>query len=147
MEIVTESLHDIVENAIAAASNTSNPSDSIDMTGFNCALFVVPITDSVNTGVAEIQVEGSEDNSTWTRLDIEEVSATSAANDDLNGKVLRVEVKRPLQRYLRSRLMSKTANIAFGATHALRYAARRTPPPGSDDVLDEVVAASPAYKV
>ncbi len=146
MEIVTESLHDIVQNAIAAANNTSQTTSSIDMTGFACALFLAPITDSVKTGKAELQIEGSDDDSTFKQLDIREISATSAANDDLNGKLLRVELKRPLQRYLRAKLISKTANIAFGATHALRYGSMRTPPPGSDDVLDEVVVASPSLK-
>ncbi len=146
MEIVTESLHDIVENPIAAASNTDEASDSVDMTGFQSALFIVPITDSVKTGKAELRVSASNDKSTWKDLDIKEVSATSAANDDLNGKLLRIEVKRPLQHYLRARILSTVANIAFGATHALRYASFRTPPPGTDDVLAEVVAASPALK-
>jgi len=144
MEIVTESLHDIVEDPIAAASNTDETSASIDMTGFQCALFILPITDSLNTGKAELRVQGSTDNTTFTDLDIKEISATSAADDDLNGHVLRIEVKRPLQRYLRARILSTVANIAFGATHALRYASFRTPPPGDDDVLAEVVVASPA---
>lgn len=146
MEIVTGSLHEVVLAPVAAANNTDSDSSSIDMTGFACALFMVGITDSVDTGKAELRIEASDDKSTWKRLDIDEVSATSAANDDLNGKVLRAEIKRPLQKYLRANLLSTVANIAFGQTHALRYASRRTPPPGDDDVLDEVVAASPGYK-
>ncbi|MDE2901784.1 MAG: hypothetical protein OXP73_02015 [Chloroflexota bacterium] len=144
MEIVTESLHDIVEDPIAAASNTDETSASIDMTGFQCALFILPITDSVSTGKAELRVQASTDNMTFGDLDIDEVSATSAANDDLNGHVLRIEVKRPLHRYLRARILSTAANIAFGATHALRYGSFRTPPPGDGDVLAEEVVASPA---
>ena len=146
MEIVTEGLHDIVQNAIAAASDTDVDSAVIDMAAFSCALFILPITDSVDTGKAEIRVEGSDSNTTgFKRLDIAEVSATSVANDDLNGKVLRVEVKRPLQRYLRANVLSTVANIAFGATHALRYGARAVPPRGTDDVLSEIVVAGPAY--
>lgn len=146
MEIVTESLLDIVQAPIAAANNTSQSTGSIDMTGFACALFVVPITDSVKNGVAELQVEASDDKATWKQLDIKKISATSAANDDLNSKALQVELKRPLQRYLRAKLISKTANIAFGPTFARRYAGMRTPPPGDDDVLAEVVVASPSLK-
>ena len=146
MEIVTESLLDIVQAPIAAASNTSEDTDAIDMTGFLCALFEVDITDSVNTGKAQLKIFGSEDNSTFKEYDIEEISATSAANDDLNSKVLRIEIKRPLHRYLRAQLLSTAANIAFGATRALRYGAMRTPPPGTDDVLDQVVVASPSFK-
>ena len=143
MEIVTESLADIVQAPIAAASNTSQSTGSIDMTGFVCALFDVDITDSVNTGKAELQIEASADNTTWKKLNIKEISATSAANDDLNGKIMRVEIKRPLQRYLRAKLLSTVANVAFGATLALRYGSMRTPPPGDDDVLAQVVVASP----
>ena len=143
MEIVTESLADIVQAPIAAASNTSQSTASIDMTGFVCALFDVNITDSSNNGKAELQVEASDDNATWKKLNIREISATAAANDGLNSKMLRVEIKRPLQRYLRAKLLSTVANIAFGATRALRYGSMRTPPPGDDDVLDQVVVASP----
>ncbi len=146
MEIVTGSLHDVVLAPQAAANNTDADSSAIDMSGFASALFIAGITDSVKNGKAELRVEASEDKSTWKRLDIEEVSATSAANDDLNGKVLRIEVKRPLQKYLRANLLSTVANIAFGQTHALRYAARRTPPPGNDDTVDEAVVVSPGYK-
>ena len=146
MEIVTESLLDIVQAPIAAGSNTSQNTSSIDMSGFRCALFEVDITESFNNGKARLKVFGSDDNTTFKELDIKEIAATSAANDDLNGKVLRIELKRPLQRYLRAQLLSTVANIAFGATRALRYGAMRTPPPGTDDVLAEVVVASPVYK-
>ncbi len=147
MEIVTESLHDIVLAAQAAASNTDADSSVIDMSGFACALFLVDISDSADTAKAEIRVEGSDSKTTgFKRLDIEEVSATAAKADGLNGKVLRVEVKKPLQRYLRANLLSTVANIAFGPTHALRYAARAVPPRGTDDVVAEVVVAGPAYK-
>ena len=85
---------------------------------------------------------------TWKQLDIKKISATSAANDDLNSKAAaQVEIKRPLQRYLRAKLISKTANIAFGADvcPALRLG-MRTPPPGDDDVIAAVVVASPSLK-
>ena len=144
MELVTESLHEIVRAPIANASNTNVTSSSLDMAGFDCALFVVAISDSTDTAKAELEVEGSDDNATWKKLVLDEISATAAAADGLNGKILRVEVKRPLQRYLRARLKSTVANIAFGQTHGLRYAPRKVPPGGSDDVLAEVVVASPA---
>ena len=143
MEIVTESLENIVQAHIGNSNSTSQATDSIDMTGFVCALFEVDITDSANNAKAELQIEGSDDDTTFAKLDIEEISATAAANDGLNKKVLRVELKRPLQRYLRARLLSTVANVAFGATRALRYGGMRTPPPGDDDVVAQIVVASP----
>ena len=143
MEIVTESLLDIVRAPVAGANNTAVNASSIDMSGFVCALFVLPITDSANNGKAELQIFGSDDNSTFTKLDIEEISATAAAADGLNGKALEIEIKRPLHRYLRARILSTVASIAFGPTLARRYGSMRTPPPGEDDVLASVVVASP----
>ena len=148
MEIVTESLHDIVQGQLTNANNRNQASAHIDMRGFDCAVFIVDIHDSAATGKAELRLEGSDTTTSadFAQLDVEEISATAAAGDGLNGKVLRIEVYRPLQRYLRARILSTVANIAFGACHALRYGARRIPPVGSDDVLDQVVAASPGYK-
>ena len=146
MEIVTESLVDVVRLPIASAGNTSQVSESVDMTGFLCALFETAITGSANNGKAEMRIEASSDNATWAELDIAEVAATAAAANGLNGKVLQIEVKRPLQRYLRARLLSTQAAIAFGPTLARRYAGMRTPPPGSDDSVGEAVVASPVLK-
>ena len=54
-------------------------------------------------------------------------TATSATNDDLNTKLLVVDVYRPRERYLKANITSATANIAFGATYAILYSGRVQP--------------------
>ena len=135
---------EVVENPIANANNTNNPSDAVDMQGYRCVSFVVPITDSSNNGKAELRIEGSDESgSGFERLSMPEVSATAAANDGLNGKILRAEVKYPLKRYLRSRLITTSGNVAFGPTIAISGMSRREPVVDDGDVLSEQVVASP----
>lgn len=119
-------MHTISENlevrhvnaAVAAANNTDDNSSRIDMSDYESALFIVPITDSVDTGVATLTIESSDADSDAAMAAITGAvaTATSAANDDLNGTVLMVEVREPAQRYIQGTITSATANIAFGDT-------------------------------
>ena len=113
-----------VNDAVAAGSSTDDNSTIIDMTGYESVTFMVPITDSVDTGVATLKVEQNTANSDggMTAVTGATVSATSAANDDLNGLMLAVEVRNAggLSRYVQAVVTSATANIAFGATVAIK---------------------------
>jgi hypothetical protein len=122
-------MHTITENIeirevgapVANASNTDNNSDRIDMAGYESVVFLVALTDSAATGVATLTIEGNDDDSNTGMAAITGAVATvtSAANDDLNDKLLVVEVARPAFRYLQAVRTSATANIAFGTVTAL----------------------------
>jgi hypothetical protein len=105
-----------VKAPVAAASNTDGNSSRIDMIDYESAMFIVPIDDSVATGVATLKVEQSDADSDddMAAIDGASAAATSAANDDLNGKLLVVEVSHPSSRYIQGVITSATANIAFG---------------------------------
>lgn len=107
-----------VNDAITAASNTDDNSSRIDMTDIESALFIVPITDSVATGVATLTIEGNDADSDtgMTAITGAAATATCAVNDDLNGTLLMVEVFRPATKYIQAVVTSATANIAYGAT-------------------------------
>lgn len=106
---------------VAAGSSIDNNSDRIDMQGFESVVFIVPITDSVDTGVAALTIEGNSADSDSGMAAISGAVATdtSAADDDLNDQLLMVEVRKPAYRYLQAVRTSTTANIAFGNVIAI----------------------------
>lgn len=133
-----------LKGAVAAAANTDDDSAIVDTQGFDGVLFVCPIIDSVQTGVASLIVEQNTANSAsgMAALTGMTAQATSAANDDLNGKVLIADVYRPMERYLRVNRVSATANIAFGDVIALLYHGRMGPA-AQAEAAAIVAAASP----
>jgi hypothetical protein len=115
--------------AVSNSSSTDSNSSRLDMQGFDGVLFVTTITDSASTGVATLKVEQNTSDSDTGMALITGASAavTSATNDDLNGKILIVDVRKPRQRYVQGVRTSATANIAFGEIIAIRYGPRLAP--------------------
>lgn len=134
-----------VNSSIAAANNTDDNSDRVDMQGFDGVVFVTPITDSVNTGVATLTVEQNDSDSDtgMAALSGAEAEATSAADDDLNDSLLVVDVFRPTERYVQGVLTSATADIAFGDTIAILYNGSKFPVTQDDTIADIAQVASP----
>ena len=118
-----------LKGAVAAASNTDDASAIVDTQGYEGVCFVASIIDSVNTGVATLTAEQNTANSATGMAALSGAVATkaSAADDDLNGKVLVVDIYRPRERYLRVKRTSGTANIAFGDVLAILYHGRSAP--------------------
>ena len=131
---------------VAAAANTDNNSDRIDMQGYEGVMFVCPIEDSVATGVATLKVEQNTADSDTNMAALSGASATvtSATNDDVNGTLLVVDVYRPTERYVQAVRVSATANIAFGTVTAILYGARELPVAEHSTISDAAVVASPA---
>jgi hypothetical protein len=115
--------------AISNASNTDSNSTRLDMQGWDGVLFVTTITDSTATGVATLKVEqNTADSDTgMTLITGASAAVTCAVNDDINGKILIVDVREPRQRYVQAVRTSATANIAFGEVIAIRYGPRLAP--------------------
>lgn len=131
---------------IALASNTDSNSDRIDMSGWEGVMFVCPIEDSVSGGVATLKVEQNtaDSDSGMAALSGASATATSAENDDLNGKLLVVDVYRPTERYVQAVRVSATQNIAFGTVTAILYGPRVKPVAAHTTVLASAVVAGPA---
>lgn len=134
-----------IEAAIGAAANTDADSDIVDMAGFEGALFITPIVDSVATGVAALTIEGDDANAAGGMVALTGAVATKTCVDvdDLNGQYLIVDVKKPIYRYLRANITSTVANIAFGATTVIKYGPRKQPVTHTD-VLHGVEVVGPA---
>jgi len=115
--------------AVVAGAAIDDDSAIIDMAGFEGVILMTTIEDSVDTGVATLTVEQNVVNSATGMAALAGAVATliSAADDDLNGKLLVVDVYRPAERYLRVNRASATANIAYGPVIAVRYGARKLP--------------------
>lgn len=111
----------VVNDPVSAASNTDDNSTRIDTAGYESVMFVVPITDSFDTGVATLKVEENDVDSDAGMAAVSgaAASATSGANDDLNGTALVAEYRLPAKRYVQAVITSATANIAFGSTIAI----------------------------
>lgn len=109
-----------VNAAVSAASNTDDNSSRIDMKDYDSVVFVVPITDSVATGVAALTVEENDADSDSGMAAVSGAVATKtcAVNGDINGTLLMVEYTNPRKRYVQGVITSTTANIAFGDTVA-----------------------------
>ncbi|MDA0780668.1 MAG: hypothetical protein PQ612_06000 [Rickettsiales bacterium] len=131
---------------IAAGSSINSDSDIIDMEGFEGVTFITPITDSADTGVATMNIEQNSANSAsgMAALSGAIATVTSAANDDINGQLLIVDVYRPKERYLRANLTSATANIAYGNTIAVKYGAKKKPITQGSTVAASTQVVSPA---
>ena len=146
MNLLKNVLIEEVNAPISAASNIDDNTDIVDMAGYEGVVFIVPITDSADTGVATLTIEQNSANSDtgMAALSGAVATATSAADDDLNGKLLIVDVYRPEERYLQGAITSATANIAFGTAIAIRYGARSKPVTLDATVADGETAISPA---
>lgn len=131
---------------ISAASSTDSNSDIMDMAGWEGIVFIVPITDSVATGVATITAQQNTVNSDigMAALSGASATATCVVNDDLNNQLLVLEVHKPRERYVQIAVTSATANIAFGNGIAIRYRNRKLPITDASTVLDATIVRSPA---
>jgi len=136
-----------VDVAEAAGSSIDSDSAIVDTQGYEGCVFITPIVDSADTGVATLTIEQNIANSAsgMAALAGAVAVATSAADDDLNSKLLIVDVHKPRERYLRSNITSATANIAFGDTIAILYGAHKMPVAQlAAEVAASAVVASPA---
>jgi hypothetical protein len=131
---------------VAAANNTDSNSDILDMSGWDGVVFIAPIEDSVAAGVATLKAEQDVANADGGMAAIvgATVSATSVVNDDLNGKILVLDVYKPQERYVQAVRVSATQNIAFGTIIAIQYNGRLSPPTEHASIADLVALVAPA---
>ena len=136
-----------VNAPVSAGSSIDDNSDIIDMAGWDGVMFIVPITDSVATGVATLTVQQNTANSDSGMAAVSGGGghADKGSNDDLNDTLLIVDVYRPRERYVQAVLTSATANIAYGNTIAILYnKTGKLPVTAHASIQASAVVASPA---
>ncbi len=109
--------------AVAMASNTDSNSTRFHMGRYQNVVFITSIEDCANTGVATLKVEANsaDSDSGMTLVTGASAAKTSGADDDLNGKLLIVEVRNVRGPYVQAVRTSATANIAFGSVIAVFF--------------------------
>lgn len=136
-----------LKTVVSAGSSIDDDSAIVDMQGWDGVIFLTTITDSAATGVATMTIEQNTANSGsgMAALSGAVATATCSTNDDLNNKILAVDVYRPRERYLRANRASATANIAYGECFAIKYKGIKQPvSQAAADVADSAVVTSPA---
>ena len=114
---------------VSASSSIDSNTSILDMSGYDGVIFIAPVTDSAATGIASLNVQGSDANSDTAMATLTGATATDTCvtNDDLNNQLLIVDVYRPLNRYIQGNVTSSVANIAYGTVIAIRYKGRKYP--------------------
>lgn len=137
---------DYVGIAVSNSSSTDSNSTRLDMSNWDGVVFVTTITDSAATGVATLKVEQNTSDSDTGMAALTGASAavTCAVNDDVNGKILIVDVRQPRERWVQGVRTSATANIAFGEILAIRYGPRLAPAAASSTTAASAEVVSPA---
>ncbi len=131
---------------VSAATGTDENSDRIDMSGYEGAIFITSITDSVATGVATqtIQQNTVDSDSGMAAVSGGASTVTCVTNDDINDTLLVTAIHKPLERYIQAVRTSATADIAFGSQIVILYGARKTPITQGATVSDNDQVISPA---
>lgn len=131
---------------VANASNTDSNSDIIDMSGYDGVCFICPITDCAQNGVGTLKAEQNSANSDvgMAALSGAAAAGTSAQNDDMNDKLLVVDVYRPKERYVQAVRTSSGANVAFGNVIAVLYKGSKMPFSTHASIQDIAAVISPA---
>lgn len=140
---------DVVTEIVAdpAALGTTDVDGAIlDMAGYDAVRFLAPITDVLNTSVVTLKLQQGDASDLSDATTSEETATkTSAADDDLNGKLLVLDVIKPGpgKRYVRAKVTRATANAATGPIIAERYRSRVVPVTQHADVSDLQKSVSP----
>lgn len=117
----------VVGAPVVAGSSIDNNSTRIDMANYESVMFIAPITDSVDTGVATLTIQENTADSDTGMAAVTDTAATvtSASNDDINGTALVTEVFKPNSRWVQVVRTSATANIAYGSVVAVLVPKRK----------------------
>ena len=144
--LIKNKVIDVVMDPESLSSSIDTNSTRLDMSGYEGVVFILPITDSVNTGVVTITAEQNtvDSDSGMDALAGASATATDAGGDALNNQTLTLEVVKPLERYIQCVLTSATANIATGNMIAIRYTSKKAPIVEGSTVLDSTLVISPA---
>jgi hypothetical protein len=146
MNLLKNNLIGEVGAPIALANNTDSNSDILDMSGYDGVCFIAPVEDSVQNGIASLKVEQDDANADGGMAALAGATATKTCviTDDLNNKLLIVDVYKPTKRYVQGVRTSSAANIAFGTLIAIRYNGSKCPITADSTVLHGVSVFGPA---
>lgn len=115
-----------VVNATAAGTTAIN-SSSVDTADFAGVLFVILLGTLTSTTVPSVKIQQSDDDGSTD--DFSDVASSSAAATDADGnKMLIVEIRSSLKRYVRAVITRATANTVVDGAIAIPYGPTLGPP-------------------
>lgn len=113
---------DRVSNAVAAGTTDVN-STGVDMQGFEAVTFAVAFGTITSNAVTSIQIDHSDDDSTYVAVAGSKVTVADTASN----KVAITEAVRPEKRYVRCTVDRGTANAVIDGIFAMRTRSRVAP--------------------
>jgi hypothetical protein len=112
-------------NDATAAGTSAINSGVVDMAGFDGCVFLTSTGTVLATGTATIKVQQDAAVGMGAAADLLGTSQAFVDTDD--NKSVAVDIKRPLERYLRLVINRATANSDWGPIWALQYRTRKLP--------------------
>lgn len=113
-----------LNDASAAGTSVIN-SAVVDMAGYDGVVFLTSTGTVLATGTATVKVQ--QDTAVGMGAAADLLGTSQAFIDTDDNKSVAVDVKRPLERYLRLVITRATANSDWGPIWALQYRARKLP--------------------
>jgi hypothetical protein len=120
--------------AATAAGVTTIDSAEVDMAGYDGCLFLVNAEVITAGGAQSIKVQQDLVTGMGAAADLAGTGITVADDDD--NQAFWLDVKRPLERFLRLRILRATQNSAWGPIWAFQYRGRKFPV--SNNVVDTI---------
>jgi len=120
-----------VSDAVAAGTTAVN-SDSVDLGPGQGVLFITAM--GTVTTAPTVKVQTSSDDSVWNDLEGTEDDTIVDGDDDL---LLAVDVKRPLERYVRLVMTRTAGNVVVDSIVAIVYNVQEVPTTQGADVAGE----------
>lgn len=131
--------------ALAAAGTGTTTGDTLDLAGYDAVRAITPIITVLDTAVVTLKAFGGDASDMSDEVELTgNATKTSAADDDLNGTLLILDVVRPNHKYIRFKVVRATANVAIAATIVEKYRARVVPVTQDADVTDIEKTNTPA---
>ncbi|HYH68374.1 MAG TPA: hypothetical protein VD866_27015 [Urbifossiella sp.] len=127
----------------AAAAQTDLDGTVIDMAaggGFDAVLFVAFLGDVADTCVLELQAQGSATSNGASPSTEATTGTFTAGASTADDKTMVLDVVRPANRYVFSRLKRGTANAAVNAVLAIQYRAHNAPTTQLAEVIKAALA-------
>lgn len=132
-----------VKNAVAAGTDDTQVSVSVDMLGFESVEFLVAFGAITSTAVTTVKAQqSSDDGSSDTFADLAG-TAISVADDDDNG-IVRLEIHNPVERYVRCAVVRATANVVIDSTVAVQTGPKNEPVTQDATVVGNELSHAPA---
>lgn len=140
MNLLANSAIDLLHTGAVAGTSDITDADSVDMAGYDGAVFIAQLGALSANQVTSLQIQGADADTGHADL-VGAITANAADGDSDN--LLIVDVVKPVKRYLKPMLNRATGNAVLDGIICIRYKASKAPVTQGADVASAVTAVSP----